>query len=132
MKKARDIASKAIIIYHNKYLLQLRDNYASISFPNSWGFFGGNLENGESPEQALIRELEEELGFTPKNYLIIFEYLFSEPDVLVKYFEIPIFNIDQFRILNEGQRMQWFTIEQLKFLNRAGDLEFAFCNKFFR
>ncbi len=30
--------------------------------------FGGGLEDGETPEQALLREIEEELRITPKNY----------------------------------------------------------------
>jgi len=30
--------------------------------PPPWGFFGGSVEEGESPTEAVIREIEEELG----------------------------------------------------------------------
>ncbi len=31
----------------------------------TWNFFGGHINPGESPEQAVLRELREETGFTP-------------------------------------------------------------------
>ena len=37
--------------------LQLRDD-----IPNTWGLFGGWMEEGEAPKAAAVRELEEELS----------------------------------------------------------------------
>lgn len=51
----------------NKVLLQLRDIKKGIAFPGHWGFFGGAIDNGESPEDAAKRELIEEIGYEPAN-----------------------------------------------------------------
>lgn len=42
-------------------LLQERDANPEID-PDKWGFSGGHLEAGETPEQGAYRELEEETG----------------------------------------------------------------------
>ena len=35
--------------------------------PNQWAFFGGGIDEGETPEQAVRREAKEELGIGLKN-----------------------------------------------------------------
>src|SRR5215510_15363656 len=37
-------------------------------YPNVWDVFGGHIEADETPEDALIRELKEELGVEPKEW----------------------------------------------------------------
>ncbi len=45
-----------------KYLLQKRDDRPDIWYPGHWGCFGGAIDEGESAERALQRELQEELA----------------------------------------------------------------------
>ena len=55
----------AVILLRNaegKVLLQHRTNEAP-TFPNHWALFGGHIESGETPEQAVVRECMEELGY---------------------------------------------------------------------
>lgn len=53
-----------IIIENNngEFLFQLRDNNPNIKNKNKWSLFGGGVDNEESPLNAAIRELKEELG----------------------------------------------------------------------
>jgi 8-oxo-dGTP pyrophosphatase MutT (NUDIX family) len=50
-----------------KYLLQKRDDRPDIWYPDHWGCFGGAIDADESPEQALRRELMEELSLDIRN-----------------------------------------------------------------
>lgn len=46
-----------------RMLLNLRSN--DVSYPHTWSFWGGKIEKGEQPLDALRRELKEEMGFVP-------------------------------------------------------------------
>ncbi len=39
---------KAVIYKNDKFLLQLRDNIPDISYPNTWAFFGGGVDEGKT------------------------------------------------------------------------------------
>ncbi len=52
------------MINHNKEILIGKRSKTSDHFPNYWEFPGGKIEAGERAEQALIRELKEELSIT--------------------------------------------------------------------
>jgi 8-oxo-dGTP pyrophosphatase MutT (NUDIX family) len=45
--------------------MQLRDFRKDIADPGQWGFFGGHLNSDEDPKSGLIRELAEELRWSP-------------------------------------------------------------------
>lgn len=60
-----DAAVAIIVLTDGRYLMQLRDDKPGIFYPNHWGLFGGGIEEGETPEAALYRELHEELNLVP-------------------------------------------------------------------
>lgn len=45
-----------------RVLLHLRDDNPSIWYPGHWAIFGGGVEPGEDPHDALHREIREELN----------------------------------------------------------------------
>jgi 8-oxo-dGTP diphosphatase len=53
--------SKAVIKDGERYLLLKRSKDARV-FPGVWDFPGGKNEPGENPQEALVRELKEEIS----------------------------------------------------------------------
>ena len=115
----------AAIIFENsagELLLYLRDNKPGIPFPLHWDLIGGHVEKGESPEEALIREVKEELDYDLKDYRFFNRYVCLEgdayPNIKYIYHGKLDFPLEEITLL-EGEKVAWFKPEELK------DLKFA-------
>ena len=53
------------ILFENTAILLGKRADMRTAYPGVWDVFGGHVEQHEAPEQALVRELQEELGITP-------------------------------------------------------------------
>ena len=71
-----DAVAAIILLQDGRYLLQHRDDLPHIWYPNHWGCFGGSVEPGENPVQALQRELREELAieFYEANFFVQIDF----------------------------------------------------------
>ena len=54
--------------HKQRVLLFRRDNTPTIPFPDSIDILGGHIEEGETPEQAVVREMAEELDDLRSGY----------------------------------------------------------------
>ncbi|XDZ67064.1 8-oxo-dGTP diphosphatase MutT [Alphaproteobacteria bacterium LSUCC0684] len=65
MKPMVLVAAVALIDADGRVLLSQRPEGKSMA--GLWEFPGGKIEDGETPEEALIREIEEEIGINTKS-----------------------------------------------------------------
>jgi 8-oxo-dGTP diphosphatase len=115
----------AIILENDKgeFLLALRDNKPGIPFPDHWDLIGGHVEEGETPEEALVREVKEELDIDLKEYTFFkkYECLTGDAYENIKYIYKSKINIPIGEVtLLEGVRPQYFSKEEIpdvKFAN---------------
>jgi 8-oxo-dGTP diphosphatase len=72
----------AIILMTDEYgrvSIQFRDDFEGINAPGQWGFFGGEIESGETARHAAVRELAEETGIImPQKSMVPFVKTLSE------------------------------------------------------
>tara|TARA_B100000315_G_C14113982_1_gene379412 strand:- start:36 stop:455 length:420 start_codon:yes stop_codon:yes gene_type:complete len=105
---------KAIIHSEDKILLQLRDQKPNIFYPGVWGLFGGGVDDGEKPIDALKRELLEEIGLEIKSAKLLFSWNHDKYNSILHFFLVPLTVELEKLCLNEGQGMDLFSIEQIK------------------
>jgi 8-oxo-dGTP diphosphatase len=100
-----------IIFYNNEKRVLLQNRNGISKYGWEWGFFGGGIEKGETPEQAVVRETKEELDFELKEFRFIRNYnVESWGDMYVFISELGS-NLSKFRQL-EGESMQLFSLEE--------------------
>lgn len=118
----KQVAQMLLFDRDNRLIIYLRDDKPEIPFPNHWDLIGGHVEAGETPEQALVREIKEEIGVELTEWSFFRRYDCDSGDAYpnTKFIyhgaidrrtaELPLF---------EGQRLTGITAEQ------RGDFRFA-------
>jgi 8-oxo-dGTP diphosphatase len=112
----------AILLKERSLLLGRRA--AHRSYPDCWDIIGGHMELGESVEQALVREVEEEVGVTPTRFARL-------TSLHTAGIELHICRIDAWAGGNpvlrndEHVELRWFTVEAATALPNLASAEYV-------
>lgn len=87
------------------------------NYKDWWEFPGGKVEEGESPQEALVREIEEELDaeIIVEEYLVTVEYDYPEFHLSMACFWCRLKN-DHIKLL-EHEAAKWLPLNDLRQVN---------------
>ena len=100
-----DVAVGVLIAPDGRFLLTSRP--AGKVYAGYWEFPGGKFEAGESVEQALRRELQEEIGVTIGSAHVWRDSLVDYPHALVRLHFCKVFDWTGQLQMREGQQCSW-------------------------
>lgn len=116
----------AAIIKNNENKILIAQRNFKKSQGGLWEFPGGKIEKGETREEALIREIKEEL-----NMDIICDSYFGEkkynyPDKTIRLIALNCTMISKSYEVLEHEQIEWVDIEDFsKYVFAAADIYFA-------
>tara|TARA_Y100000310_G_scaffold114292_1_gene112808 strand:- start:254 stop:724 length:471 start_codon:yes stop_codon:yes gene_type:complete len=106
-----DVVSVFLQTNDDSYLLQLRDNDPSIVYSGYWGLFGGSMEEEESPHDAIVRELQEEIHYVPEEIYEFRQYQQQNRRINVCYAKIGV-PVSELK-LKEGVDLGLFSVKEI-------------------
>lgn len=101
----------AAIIYQDGKILATQRGYGD--FKDGWEFPGGKIEAGETAQEAIVREIKEELAVTihPEKLITTVEYDYPKFHLTMHCFLASL--EDGHLSLLEHEAMKWLTKEEL-------------------
>ena len=116
----RDVSVFILYTSSGHILLQHRTDDA-FRLPGYWALFGGGIEKGENPTEALEREIREELSYQVQNpkFLLAQKVRDEENDYDNRKYVFVEEYQGQSLQLGEGQAMGWFLPDETHALKMA-------------
>ena len=105
----------AAIIKKDNQILATKRGYGE--FINMWEFPGGKIENGETKEEAIIREIKEELDCLIKPVKFALDLKYQYPTFYLKMSCFEAIIVEGSPKLLEHNDAKWLTRNELDSLN---------------
>src|SRR5690348_13151948 len=117
MSRAFPTTVAGLLISGDRVLLGLRAAWKDV-FPGHWDAIAGRVEDGETPEAALVRELSEEIGVAATSYRVLetLERQLAGGKKEHRIFAVTDWVGEPINITDENDDVRWFTLAQVEAL----------------
>jgi 8-oxo-dGTP diphosphatase len=114
MEKIQRIEATAFILKNNKLLILKRSENKKV-LPGYYEMPGGGIEFGESPEEAIKREIKEETGLETKilNPYCTFSDVINNKQYIDIQFYAKIIGEDDVKLSDEHTEYKWISRDEI-------------------
>ena len=113
IKSSNIIRVTAAILESNGKILIAKRKSLDTLFGGFWEFPGGKIEEGETPEECMARELKEELEIEVEVGELITSNEHKYPHGIFELLANKVKHISGAFILNDHDEIKWITIDEL-------------------
>jgi 8-oxo-dGTP pyrophosphatase MutT (NUDIX family) len=99
------------------------------TWPGYWDIIGGHVEDGESLDDALVRESQEEIGVVPRRFKLVATFKERQPethgDALHHVYAVTSWQGgNPTNVCDEHTELKWFSISEMLLLKNIADVEY--------
>jgi 8-oxo-dGTP diphosphatase len=112
-----------------KILLGLRAPWKKV-WPCHWDTIGGRVEAGESLDDALVREIREEVGVTPTQFRLLATVEERQPEIYGEALH-HVYAVtgwqggDPVNVCDEHTELKWFSVGEMRQLTNIVDCDYV-------
>ncbi|MGZ3687107.1 MAG: GNAT family N-acetyltransferase [Bdellovibrionota bacterium] len=117
MSETSPIQAVAAVIERDGRFLVGKRNSTKKSAPNYWCPISGQIEPGETEEQAVVREVFEEVGLKTKAVAKVCELETQDKSAIIHWWMLEIICGTAFLKNDEHSEIRWVTLEELQRLS---------------
>jgi 8-oxo-dGTP diphosphatase len=116
-KELNKNAVAVIVNEDNKILLLKRSDYPDSWMPNKWALVGGGIDKGETPENAIKREVKEETGLEIDDFINAFTIQRHKESIETVFTCRYKGDPTDITLDKENTNYGWFSVAEIEFLD---------------